>query len=437
MPTLGYTDSDGIDVGNKYVTKEYMIDQYPNLVPQMKQPGLWVWGTTNSGSSGAMGDNTVIAKSSPVTTAGGGTNWASITANGGFGITAGTGGIAGIKTDGTLWMWGGDTYGQLGNGLGVVSNGDRSSPITVVGGGTTWKQICPGGQSTVAVKTDGTLWTWGDNYIGQLGIGAATPPARSSPGTTAGGGTNWKQASCVSRFGGTTTITFSGMMAAVKTDGTLWAWGDGTGGGQGTGTTVTRLSPGTTAGGGTNWVQVSACLAGCTTGGFVVGLKSNGSIWAWGVNGGGQLGDGTTINKSSPISVLGGSSWTQVSAAGTGNNNSVSGGVAALKNDGTLWLWGSSGVAGATANQVAVSSPISIIGGGTNWIQISASANGGAGIKSDGTLWNWAGNTNAPMGDGTTINKSSPVTMAGAGTNWKTVSMGSLVACALEEAGGW
>jgi len=436
MPTLGYKDNDGIDVGNKYVTKEYMIDQYPNLVPQMRQPGLWVWAASSASTSGAMGDGTTVTKSSPVTTAGGGTNWTSLSANGGAGTIAGTGGIAGIKTDGTLWMWGSDTYGQLGNGLAIASNGDRSSPVTTTVGGTNWKQVCPGGQSTVAVKTDGTLWSWGDNYVGQLGINATTPAARSSPGTTVGGGTNWKQASCVSRVGGTTTITFSGLMAAVKTDGTLWTWGDGTGGGMGAGTTVARSSPGTVAGGGTNWIQVSACLAGCTTGGFVVGLKSDGSIWAWGNNGGGQLGDGTTINKSSPISVLGGSSWTQVSAAGPGNNNTTGGGVAAIKNDGTLWLWGSAGAATATANQVAVSSPISVIGGGTNWIQASASATAGGAIKTDGTLWMWGG-SNCPMGDGTTISKSSPVTLAGAGTNWKMISMGSLVACAVDEAGGW
>jgi alpha-tubulin suppressor-like RCC1 family protein len=106
--------------------------------------------------------------------------------------------------------------------------------------------VSGGYKHTAAIKTDGTLWTWGQNTWGQLGTGNTT--SRSSPGTTAGGGTNWSSVSTVNTH-----------TAGVKTDGTLWTWGSNSNGQAGDSTTGNyRTSPGTTAGGGTNWIMVSA-----------------------------------------------------------------------------------------------------------------------------------------------------------------------------------
>jgi YD repeat-containing protein len=90
-----------------------------------------------------------------------------------------------VKTDGTLWTWGYNTFGRLGNG----TTTDRSSPGTVAGGGTNWRTPMAGRLHSAAIKTDGTLWTWGGNGSGQLGDGTTTD--RSSPGTISGGGTTW------------------------------------------------------------------------------------------------------------------------------------------------------------------------------------------------------------------------------------------------------
>jgi len=142
--------------------------------------------------------------------------------------------------NGKLWTWGNNYYGQLGDNTGT----DRSSPVQTITGGTNWKQVSCGSRSTAAIKTDGTLWTWGYNLYGQLGDNTGTD--RSSPVQTITGGTSWKQVSCGRYF-----------TAAVKTDGTLWAWGDNGYGELGDNTGTSRSSPVQTITGGSNWKQVA------------------------------------------------------------------------------------------------------------------------------------------------------------------------------------
>ena len=193
---------------------------------------LWTWGNNQFGK---LGIDDTVNRSSPVTIAGGGTTWKQ--------VSAGSRHAAAIKTDGTLWLWGINNNGHLGDDTNV----SKLSPITTAGGGTDWSQVSAGGYHTAAIKTDGTLWTWGNNTYGRLGDNTTT--TRSSPITTAGGGTNWKEVS---------TGVYGSHTAAVKTDGTLWTWGYNALGRLGTGNLTSRSSPGTTAGGGTNWSQVSA-----------------------------------------------------------------------------------------------------------------------------------------------------------------------------------
>jgi alpha-tubulin suppressor-like RCC1 family protein len=102
---------------------------------------------------------------------------------------------AAIKTDGTLWTWGDGSYGRLGN----TQTTDRSTPITTFAGGTNWKQVACGYRHTAAIKTDGTLWTWGYENNGALGnnrIDPFFPASIVSPITTFAGGTDWKQVTC-------------------------------------------------------------------------------------------------------------------------------------------------------------------------------------------------------------------------------------------------
>ena len=136
---------------------------------------LWLWGRN---SYGQLGDNTIAAKSSPVQTIAGGTNWKL--------VGCGQYHIAAIKTDGTLWLWGQNSFGRLGDNTVV----NKSSPVQTISAGTNWKQVSSGAYHTAAIKTDGTLWTWGYNNFGTLGDN--TVANRSSPVQTIAGGTNWK-----------------------------------------------------------------------------------------------------------------------------------------------------------------------------------------------------------------------------------------------------
>ena len=155
----------------------------------------------------------------------GGTNWTEVSC----GLSLSNSHTAAIKSDGTLWTWGKNDKGQLGNGLTT----DSSTPITTFAGGTNWKQVSCGNAHTAAVKTDGTLWLWGNNYGGSLGTNDITD--RSTPVTTFAGGNNWKQVS-VGYY----------HPAAIKTDGTLWTWGNNNSGRLGDNSTTNRSTPVTT-----------------------------------------------------------------------------------------------------------------------------------------------------------------------------------------------
>jgi alpha-tubulin suppressor-like RCC1 family protein len=348
---------------------------YWKPINQIDKKKLWIWGDN---SWGQLGDGTVENRSSPVTTVGGGTNWCTFSSNVDF--------TSAIKADGTLWTWGMNNVAQLGDGTTI----NKSSPVTIAGGGTNWNKVSVGSNSTLAIKSDGTLWTFGRNNMGQLADG--TTVNKSSPVTTAGGGNTWCAITGLSTAGG-----------AIKTDGTLWMWGANTSGEVGdSAALVSRSSPVTTSGGGTNWCNISGL------GLAVNAIKTDGTLWVWGINSSGRLGDGTTTNKSSPVTTAGG-----------GTNWCSGGGYGAIKTDGTLWAWGDNSGGGlGDGTVISKSSPVTTAGGGVTWKQ----KNGNYAIKTDGTLWAWGSNINGYLGDGTTTNKSSPVTTAGGGSNWNQVS---------------
>lgn len=338
---------------------------------------------------GKLGDGTTANKSSPLQTISGGSNWIS--------VSSGYGHTAAIKSDGTLWTWGDNTYygsssgGQLGDNTSVR----KSSPVQTIAGGTNWSYVSCGSHFTAAIKTDGTLWSWGNNGDAQLGDN--TNIAKSSPVQTAAGGTDWGFVFCGNYH-----------TAAIKKDGTLWLWGNNSGGRLGDNTTVRKSSPVQTITGGSNWSKVS-CGAYHTA-----AIKTDGTLWLWGSNYDGRIGDNTTINKSSPVqTIAGGANWSKVACGGSH--------TAAIKTDGTLWMWGynTSGQLGdnTTANR---SSPIQTVVGGANWSKFACGSAHTAITKTDGTLWIWGKNINGALGDSTVIDKSSPVQM-GVQTSWISV----------------
>jgi alpha-tubulin suppressor-like RCC1 family protein len=355
---------------------------------------LWLWGANGIQQ---IGNNAADASSfvtTPVTTFAGGTNWKQVAC--GFQRTVA------IKTDGTLWAWGNNGNGSLGTNDSQV----KSTPVTTFVGGTNWKQVSLGAGFTAAIKTDGTLWTWGFANSGQLGHASLSD--RSTPVTTFVGGTNWKQVHAM--VGGAT--------IAVKTDGTLWVWGGtsfGINSSLGTNDNANRSTPVTTFAGGTNWVQVSGGQS------HFIALKSDGTVWTWGYNLYGQLGINFSYKFSiTPITTfLGGNTWKQVSC---GNNH-----TAAIKTDGTLWTWGqvTSGQLGnASVTSNTVFTPITTFAGGTNWKYVVASHFCTAAIKTNGTLWIWGNNFNSNLGINTnTSNISVPSNVFGYSNDWKTVSL--------------
>jgi alpha-tubulin suppressor-like RCC1 family protein len=387
MPTFYNFRQNGLD---------YSFDDVFVPADLFRDGNLWTWG---NGGTGQLGNAAITNRSTPVTTFAGGTNWKQVSSIGYH--------TAAIKTDGTLWTWGSGGTGRLGNG---VTTGNRSTPVTTFAGGTNWKQVSVGQNYTSAIKTDGTLWTWGNGGNGRLGNGVTTGN-RSTPVTTFAGGTNWKQ---VSSGGGHT--------AAIKTDGTLWTWGFGGNGRLGNGvTSLTNIStPVTTFAGGTNWKQVSSGDA------YTAAIKTDGTLWTWGNGLNGVLGNGvTTGNRSTPVTTFaGGNNWKQVSCG-----NGYSSYTAAIKTDGTLWSWGN-GTSGQIGNASTTnrSTPVTTFAGGTNWKQVSC-GNGyssyTAAIKTDGTLWSWGYGGNGRLGNNQTTNVSTPVTTFAGGLSWKQVSTGN------------
>jgi alpha-tubulin suppressor-like RCC1 family protein len=291
---------------------------------------------------------------------------------------------------GQLWAWGNDSAGALGQNQPFSS---RSSPVQI-GALNTWKRIAAGNQFGLAIKTDGTLWSWGYNSLGQLGLGDAI--SRSSP-VQVGALTDWAKIA-----GGDT------HSLAIKTGGTLWAWGRNNYGQLGQDNITNRNSP-VQIGAATDWAQIGA--GGRTS----LAVKTNGTLWAWGGNGSGQLGLNNNANRSSPVQVGALTNWSSVAIGNTA--------TAAVKTDGTLWTWGRGDVGGVLGhnNTINRSSPVQV-GALTNWSQVSVGQYNCMSVKTDGTLWGWGQNTtDGRLGLNDLINRSSPV-QVGSQTNWARVS---------------
>lgn len=288
-----------------------------------------------------------------------------------------------LTADGVLVDWGENGGGGVGNN---TAGTDVSNPTFVTGNHVFVEMgTGSGGGHRVALKSDGTAWAWGLNSTGQLGDN--TTANKSSP---------------VSVVGEHSFVQTSGAQQssfARKSDGTIWSWGSN-GSILGDNTTTNRSSPVSVAGN-HSFVDLSdgdnAVLGGA--------LKADGSAWTWGNNSGGALGDGTVTQRSSPVSVIGGFSFIDMTRRNVG--------CTALRGDGTAWSWGT-GSLGQLGDNTATnkSSPVSVVGNHT-FIAISAGSAHTVALKADGTVWTWGQNGNGELGDNSTTARSSPVSVAG------------------------
>lgn len=311
-----------------------------------------------------------------------------------------------------LWGWGRNLHG----GIGVGNTAVQTYPVMVGYSSLDWVNVKAGAFFTIAIKTDGSLWSWGSNYEGELGQGD-----RSIFPSTAhnllypkqvGTDLDWLRISAGEQFA-----------AAVKSDGSLWTWGYNFSGQLGQGDNADKLVP-TRVGTGTDWMDVS-----CGTT-HMLAIKTDGTVWGAGSNNVGELGDGTTTDSS--VFVQAGidsfsSIFTGISIGGsTTNANSL-----AVKSDGTLWLWGKDFITSAS-----VLSPT--LYDSSNWVSVSAGARAGSGfivgVKSDGTLWGIGDNTAGQLGLGDVIYRS-VFTQSGSDTNWLSVSCGTLYTTSIKTDG--
>ena len=305
----------------------------------------------------------------------------------------------GVKTDGTGWIWGEASYGKLGNG---TTTPNICSPIQI-GSLTDWKQMNGGQHHSMAVKTDGTLWGWGRNNSGQLGVGNTTD--YSSP-VQVGSLTDWLYVVCGAN-----------VTSGLKTDGTVWGMGSNSYGSLGQGPATGSFSSPVQVGSYTDWTHISRNQTNVQT--AFMGVRGGtfeapaGTLWACGNNTWGMMGTSNTTDYISPVQIGSLTNWSKIEGG--------PGGFCSTKTDGTIWAWGYAyqGING-TGDTTVYSSPVQI-GSLTDWSSIKkASRFLTMAIKTDGTFWCWAAQT--PVCGSTAVAKSSPVQL-GTSTGW--LSIGS------------
>ena len=298
--------------------------------------------------------------------------------------------------------WGYNGDGQLGDG--TVTNRSGYGDITI---GDDVVQVAAGLGHGLALRSDGTVWAWGSNGAGELGDGTTT--GKSTPVRVTG-------------LSGVTQVAACGYFSvALRSDGTVWAWGDNRGGQLGNGTTASSPVPVKVAG----LSQVTGIAAGfdASIATRASGISATTSVWTWGGNDRGQLGDGTLTSRSTPGRVTGlPVSIAGISAGGglvgrIGPGGSLSGGgfAAVLGTDGAVWAWGddSAGQLGNAPSSTPVTRPVNTIGAGSGITQLSAGDFHMLALKPDGTVLAWGANGYGQLGNGGTAPVTGPVQVTG------------------------
>ena len=295
------------------------------------------------------------------------------------------------KADGTAWIWGNNAFGNF---CSTINN--SNNPIQVCSA-SDWNKVFTGRSNTFGIKNNGTLWGVGDNSNGILGINSTV--INTYTFSQIGTATDWLKISGSLEF-----------TLGLKSNGTLWGWGQNNKAQMGNGTGPNVLVP-VQIGTATDWTNIKA-----TDTGTGMAIKSNGSLWAWGWNAGGVTGADSNITiVNSPIQVGTATDWLGAKI------ESGFGHVLVLKSNGSLWAWGTGGT-GQTADGLPSNyfrnSPLQI--GTDTWKAIGAGFRSSYGVKTDGTLWAWGENQNGILGNGNSVNQFAPVQI-GTANDWASV----------------
>jgi alpha-tubulin suppressor-like RCC1 family protein len=361
--TIGFTDTALRPASRQYTMR---IDPVSNPTTLQVSAGLahtcrvnvdktlQCWGSDFKGQLGIANPDPLTNPRRLVPTDVQGTTWVEVSAGHEYHS-------CGIKEDYSLWCWGYNLFGQLGLG----ESGQYNFPKPVQSG-THWRHVSAGSSHTCGIRTDGSLWCWGQGY--------GNAPVQ------VGSETVWDQLDA----GGTSTC-------ALKTDQKLFCWGPlNSRGWLGTDDTTERILPTEVFNAGT-WLSVSASQ------GHTCGIQVGGTLWCWGRNDNGALGDGTTTDSLRPKQeITGAATWTSVSTHGNGNENHT----CATRSDGTLWCWGSgtNGELGGAAVPSAVNP--TQVGSETDWGLASSGGNHSCAVKTASTTYCWGGNNDGQIGQG-------------------------------------
>lgn len=395
---------DGATVGPQYSPHKIgsaswkFIDASDNVVCGIQSDdSLWCWGYDGNGQVGDGGG--AVNQTSPVQI--GTDTWKFVSAAEANGATCG------IKTDDSMWCWGNDSGGQVGNG---ATTGNQFSPVAVAAG-TTWKSVSGLVSSMCGIKTNDSLWCWGADSFGEQGNGAGG--SQNAPGAVNDGGATWKYIKGAGHY----------HYCAIKTDDTLWCWGWNYTGMTGQGTEAgNTTSPAQVSGGGT-WLDVG--LASAST----CGIKSSGKMACFGVD------FGEPLNTFAPVPVAGGYKWQKIETGGY-YYNGWDEHACGIRTDGVMMCWGGNeyGQLGDNLAEEIAYSPITVSGGYT-WADVDLGSKNVCGIRTNGTAMCWGAGGNGSLGNGTNTSiQPTPVTVSG-GYTWQQISGGSTTYCGLRTNG--
>jgi alpha-tubulin suppressor-like RCC1 family protein len=307
-------------------------------------------------------------------------------------VFAGIDSICAIQTDGSLWCWGSNDYGELGDGT------TTGQPVPeLVSPGTRWASVSISYHSVCGIQTDGSLWCWGENDHGELGDGTT---AEQHLPERIGASTSWASVTCGLAFA-----------CGTQVDGSLWCWGDDCVGelGDGVSCACFPTEPTNCHAYAPEQIATSASwktVAGSPYSQHACAIQADSSLWCWGYDGFNALGDGTanqSLSRNAPERITT-ATWNTITAGG---NNTCG-----IASDGSRWCWGNDAIGQLGDGTTTAALQPEQIGATNTWVTVTMGYEHGCGVLHDGTLLCWGGNPSGQLGDGTTTTHLSPEVIA-------------------------